>query len=190
MRPPCAEFHHIAAQRRLHYARRLGRDRRLESDHRQQVRFRDLRLNDGRAYRHERLASKYRSSFRNREHIAGEAQPGQHLEKLAARILELRNLAQVGDFLRGNPEVEQIVDDLLEPGGQDKIAIVRQSPHREIERRPILRFPGLEIAGSHGELAKIGVEAEAHYFFFVSGGASRTSPTACRKSLTTPASNS
>jgi hypothetical protein len=53
-----------------------------------------------------------------------------------------------------------------------------------------LSFAGLEIAGSHGELVQIGVKAEAHYFFFVSGCASRTSPTACRKSFTTLASNS
>ncbi len=98
--------------------------------------------------------------------------------------------AQVGDLLRCNAEVEQIVDGLREPGGQNEIAIVRQAPHGEFEGRAVVRFPGLEIAGSHGELVKIGDKAEAHYFFFVSGCASRTSPTACRNSLTTLASNS
>src|SRR5690349_14974279 len=190
MRAPRAEFHHVAAQRRLYHPRRLGRDRRLETDHRQQIGLRDLRLNDGRAYCHKRLAREYRGAFGYREHVAGEAQSSQHLEKLATRILELRDAPQVGDFLRGDLEVEKVVDGLRESGGQNEITIVRQPPHGEFEGRAILRFPGLEIAGSHGELIKIGGKAEAHYCFFFSGCASRTSPTACRKSFTMPASSS
>jgi len=42
-------YSHIAAQRRFHHPRGLGRNGRLETDHRQQVRLRDLGLDDGRA---------------------------------------------------------------------------------------------------------------------------------------------
>ena len=166
MRAPRPEFHHVAAQRRLHHPRRLGRDGGLEPDHRQQVRLRNLRLDHRRPHRQEWLAGEYRRALRHREHVAGEAQSSQHFEKRLAGVLELRNAAQVRNLLRRDAEVEQVFDGLRESGGQDEIAVVRQAPHGEFEGRAILRFPGLEIAGSHGELVKIGDEAEAHYFFF------------------------
>ena len=166
MRAPRAELHHVAAQRRLHHPRRLGRDGGLEPDHRQQVRLRNLRFNHGSADRQKWLTGKYRRALRHREQVAGEAQFSQHLEKCGARVAELRNAAEVRNFLRQNAEVEQVFHCLRQPRSQDEIAIIRQPPHGEFEGRAILSFPGLEVAGGHGELVKIGNEAKAHYFFF------------------------
>ena len=73
-------------------------------------------------------------------------------------MLELRQRAD-RRFRGGEAQVQQVVDGLRQPRGQNEIAIVRQPPHGELEGRAILRFPGLEIAGSHGELVKIGVES-------------------------------
>ena len=101
----------------------------------------------------------------------------------------MRDAAQVGDLFGGDAEVEQVVDGLREPSGQNEIAIIGQAPDRKFKGGAVVRFPGFEIAGSHGELVEIRDQAEAHYFFF-SGWASRTSPTAWRNSLTTLASNS
>ena len=134
MRAARAEFDDVAAECGLHYARRLGGDGGLETDHRQQVCFRDLRFDYRGAHGHERLAGEYRSAFGDREHVAGEAQSGQHVEERIARVFELRNAAQVGDFLRRDAEVQQVVDGLREPGRQNEIAIVAAGAGPKVQR--------------------------------------------------------
>ena len=76
-----AELDHGAAAGGLHTARRLGGDERLERERREQVGFRNLRLDDGRADGQHRLAGEQRRAFGHGEQVAGEAEVAQVVEE-------------------------------------------------------------------------------------------------------------
>ena len=69
-----SEFHYAAVARLSNYAGRLSRDQGLECDGREQVSVRDLRLDDRRTEREDRLAREEDGSFRHGGHVAGEAE--------------------------------------------------------------------------------------------------------------------
>ena len=76
-----AEFHDGASRGGVHHARRFGGDQGLERERGEQIGFRDLRFDDGRAHGHHRLAGEQRRAFGDRENIAREAEAAQIIEE-------------------------------------------------------------------------------------------------------------
>ena len=97
-------------------ARGFGRDQGLEGDGGQQVGFRDLGFDDGGADGEHGFAGEEQGAFGDGEEIAGEAEVAQVVEEGGAHLGELREAAEVVDFLGGEAEVEQVVDDLGDAG--------------------------------------------------------------------------
>lgn len=52
-------------------------------------------------------------------------------------------------------EVEEIIDGLREPGGENKIAVTGKLAKEKLEDRDFTALAGLEITGSHGELIEV-----------------------------------
>ncbi len=156
MRAARSEFDHGPSLGCRDAARGFGGDQRGESDGRKQVGFGDLGFDDGRAEGEHRLAGEERRAFRDGEQIAGEAEGVQVVEELGRRVAELRQAAEVGDFFIRELQVQQIIDGLRQPGGDDEVAVRGQAADGELERRDLIGFAGLEISRRHGELVEIG----------------------------------
>ena len=93
----------------------------------QQISLDDLRFDQRRANREERLARENRRAFPHGEKIAGEAQLAQRIEKFRRDALELRQrLADSGSRSSVKCRFVQILDYLLQAGRQHEIAVARQ----------------------------------------------------------------
>ena len=159
MRAARAELDHGPAAGHFHRARRLGRDERLEGHRREHVGFRDLRLDDGRADGEDRLAGKHRGAFGDGEEIAGEAEAAQVIEEGRRYQAERIEAAKVIDLFGGETQVEQVIDHLREAGGEDEIAMRRETADGVFEDGFLGDLAGFEVAGGHGELVEIGEES-------------------------------
>ena len=95
MRATGSELDYGVTQGSPHDACRLGGNGRLKPDGRQQIGFDQLRFDQGRSDGQERLTGEERRALAHGKEIAGEPQPGEHIEELGMRVLELR---QPGDF--------------------------------------------------------------------------------------------
>ena len=83
----------------------------------------------------------------------------QCLEETVGNAPELRQPAQVIDLFVGELQIEQIVDGLRQAGGENEIAITRQTAEEQLERRGFAGLACLKVAGRHGELVEVGEEA-------------------------------
>ena len=113
-----AEFHDTPAGCRLHNARGLGRHGGLVGQHGEQVRFGDLRLDDGRCHPQQRLLGKHHRAFGRRPQRARKAKLGQEFKKRRAGSLKGRVLPEKVDLVRLEREVLKILHRLLQPCGQ------------------------------------------------------------------------
>ncbi len=123
-----------------------------------------------RAQREERLAGEQRRAFGDREEVAGEAQAGEHVEEAGAGVRELRQRAEIVDLLRGEAQVQEILDRLCKARRQNEVAIVRQAADEQLKGGALFGLAGLEIARRHGELIEVGESSASDrqltYFFF------------------------
>src|ERR1022692_2428657 len=120
------EINYCAAARDFYHPSRLGGDQRLEADTGQQIGLDDLRFQQRRANSEEWLARENRRAFPHREKIAREAKLAKGVEELLRDDLELRQRFQISDFFFSEIEFGQILDYLLETGGQNEVAVARQ----------------------------------------------------------------
>ena len=140
-------------------ARGFGGDQGLEGDGGEQVGFRNLRFDDGRADGEHGLAGEEQGAFGDGEEVAGEAEVAEVIEEGRADAGELREAAEVVDFVGGEAEVEEVVDDLGDAGGDDVIAVRGEAADGEFEGGLLGGLAGLEVAGGHGELVEVGEKA-------------------------------
>src|SRR5207245_299314 len=78
------------------------------------------------------------------------------LVEARANPRELRQRAEVVDLGAGEAKLEKIGQGLLEPRRNDVLAILGQTADRKLERAPLGRLAGFEIAGRHGQLVQVG----------------------------------
>ena len=64
--------------------------------------------------------------------------------------------AQVSDIFVGESQVQEIIDGLGKPGGEDEVAIGGEAADGELERGDLVGFAGLEVSRRHGEFVEIG----------------------------------
>src|SRR5208283_4902018 len=74
-------------------------------------------------------------------------------------VAELRKAAEVIDLFGGETQVEQVIDHLGEAGGEDEIAVRRETADGEFENGFLGGLAGLEVAGGHSEFVEVGEES-------------------------------
>src|ERR1035437_5162644 len=105
------------------------------------------------------FAGEQDGAFGDGEEIAGEAEAAQVVEEGGAHLGELGEGAQVGDFLGGEAQVEEVVGDLGDAGYHRVITVGGQTADGEFECGLLSGLARLEVAGRHGEFVKVGKEA-------------------------------
>ena len=121
-------------------------------DLQQQIRLHELRLDGGRAHRDERLAREHGRALRHGPDVAGEAEVFQIVQKCLAEQLPA---AQIGNVLVGEVQVLNVIDDLLETGGDGVAAVVGHAAEEYIEVGDAILHVVVEIAVAHRQLIKI-----------------------------------
>jgi len=74
-------------------------------------------------------------------------------------MAELIEAAEIIDLFDGEAQVEQVVDHLGEAGGEDEIAMRRETADSVFENGFLGDLAGFEVAGGHGELVEVGEES-------------------------------
>ena len=121
-------------------------------DLQQQIRLHELRLNGRGAHRDERLTREHGRTLRHGPDVAGEAEVFQIVQKCLAEQLPA---AQVGNVLVGEVQVLNVVDDLLETGGDGVAAVVGHAAEEYIEVGDAILHVVVEIAVAHRQLIEI-----------------------------------
>ena len=137
-------------------ARGFGRDQSFEGDGGEQVGLRELAFDQRSPDVQDRLALVDDGAFGDGEDVAGEAEIGEVIPEAGGCVAEVGQAPKVGDFVRFEAEVQQVVEGPVEPGGEHEIAIARQPPDGEFEGPDLFVFPGREVARGHGEFVEVG----------------------------------
>ena len=156
MRPARAELHYRSSSGGVHNARRFGSDHRLEADGRKQERFGDLRFDQWRPQRQQRLAGKDRRAFAYGKQIAREAPAPEHFKEAVADARELLERAQVPNRFVVEAGVQQVIDRLLKAGCDQEITVRRIPPNEQLEDGDVIHLARLPEAGGHRQLIEIG----------------------------------
>ena len=117
---------------------------------------------DGRGTdRDQRLPGKYRRTLRNGINVAGKAEILQIGQKLLVKELPA---AKIGNILRAEMEVLDILDKLLQPRGNGKTAAVRHPAEKYIKVGDAILVTIFEIPVAHGQLVKIAEHGHVQLF--------------------------
>ena len=127
----------------------------------QEIRLHELRLDRGGAHRNERLAREHRRALRHGPDVAGEAEVFQIVQKCLAEQLPA---AQIGNVLVGEVQVLDVVDDLLETGGDGIAAVVRHAAEEHIKIRDAVLHAVLKITVAHRQLIEIAEHGHVERF--------------------------
>ena len=147
-----AEVGQDLARRRQHHARGFGCDQRLVMQNVDEARFDQLRLRQRRGDADQRLVGKADAAFGDRVHVAGEAERGKIIEQVVA---ETAGAFEPIDLGGGKPQRLQIIERIVEPGGEQKSAPRRQPAHEKLEYRLLVLSP-IQIGLDHVEFVEIG----------------------------------
>ena len=152
-------------------------------DLQQQVRLHELCLNGRGAHRDQWLTREHGRALRHGPDIAGEAEVFQIVEKCLAEQLPA---AQIGNVLVGEVQVLDVVDDLLETGGDGVAAVIRYAAEEHVKVADALAQSGLEVPVAHGELIEVAQHGQICLFFHPWGcllfgvGMLRSRPRGCQ----------
>ena len=152
MRAAETEIDQQLARRGEDAARRLGGDQRLEMQNVDEPGLDELRLRQRRGDAQDRFAGEKRRAFRHGVHIAGKAKRREIIEHVLSEAAGALEPCDVG---RGEAQIFQIVERLLEAGGEQKSAPPRQRAHEKLEHRG-LREASIQIGLDHVELVEVG----------------------------------
>ena len=150
--PAGAELQHGAAPGGPDDAVGLGGDEALVVDGQQQEGLQQLGLDGGGPDGEDGLVGEHRGSFGDGVDVAGEAEVCQVVQK---SLVEHVPAAEVLDVLRLKVEVLDILDDLLQPGGDGIAALVGHAAEVQVKVGDPVLVAGLEIAIAHGELVEV-----------------------------------
>ena len=134
---------------------RLSGDQCFKSNSRQQVGFRQLRLNKRRAKIHDGLTGVQNGTFRNCHNVAGKAEVRQIFPESRGDVLKTRQATKVQDISRLKAEIQQILAGAVQPRGDYKFAIPRQTPDGEFEGSNLSLFPGGEVTCRHRQFVEV-----------------------------------
>ena len=152
LRAARAELEHRASLCGAADAAGLRGNQALVVDLQQQVRLHKLRLNGRGAHRDERLTREHGRALRHGPDITGEAEVFQIVQKCLTKQLPA---AQIGNILVGEVQVLDVVDDLLETGGDGVAAVVGHAAEEYIEVGDAILHIVVEITVAHRQLIKI-----------------------------------
>ena len=130
-------------------------------DLQQKVGFHELRLNGGRAHRDERLAREHGCALRNGPDVAREPEILQIVQKSLAEQLPA---TQIGNVLVGEMQIFDVVDDLLETGGDGVAAVIRYAAEEHIEIRDAVLHIVLQITIAHRQLIEVAEHGHVQRF--------------------------
>ena len=121
-------------------------------DGQQRERLDELRLNGRGADDDQRLFREHRRPLRDGVDVAGKAEVPQIVQKLLAEQLpppKIRNI------LLGKVQVLDVVDQLLQSGGNGEAAAVRHFAEKHVEIGDAILVACLKVAIPHGQLIKV-----------------------------------
>ncbi len=123
-------------------------------------RFDKLRFGDRGCHSQDRLVGKEHGSFRHRVNGAGETKLLQIVQQLG---FEAAAVCQPLEFLGLESQVFQVLQHLLQSGGDEKASRWRQFAHEEFEHRRfvLIRF---DIGLKHRQLIEVGQQCGAMRF--------------------------
>jgi len=147
-----AEIGEDFPRRRQHHARGFRRDQRLEMQNVDQPRFDQLRLRQRRGDADQRLVGKTDSALGDRMHVAGEAEAAQIIEQI---FPEAAGAFEPVDLGGGELQRLEIIERVIEAGGEQEGAPRRQPPHEKLEHR-LAVLATIQIGLDHVELVEIG----------------------------------
>ena len=128
----------------------------------QQEGFDKLSLNGGCPDGEDRLPGEDGGAFGYRPNIAGKLEVLQVLQKALA---EAALAPQVADVFLGKVQVLNVVDDLLQTGGDGEAAPIGNIAEENVEIADLIHISlGLEVAVAHGEFVKITQQCVVHVF--------------------------
>jgi hypothetical protein len=130
------------------HARCLGRDQRLIMQQIDNSGFNELRLRQRRGYAQDRLVGKKYRTLGHCMHVPAEAEVGKSVEQ---RISEAPGRGKPIDVLGREPQPFQVIEDLFEPGCDQKSPSAGKLAEKEF-KHSCLRVPMLEIRLQHVEL--------------------------------------
>ena len=146
------EFQNSTAFGSTNHTVGLGGDEALVVDTQQQVGLDELGLNSGGTDRQDGLIGEHGSTLGHCPDIAGEMEISQIRQELLAEELPA---TKVFDILRGEVQVLNVLDDLLQTGSDGKAAAIGTTAEEQIEIGNPVLIAGGKIALGHGQLVKI-----------------------------------
>ena len=146
------EFQHRPSLGRTDHAVCLGGDQALMVDGQQQEGFDQLCLNGRGTDRQDRLLGENRRTLGNGPNIAGELEMRQVIQEFLAEQVPAPEILDVRRF---ETQFLDIVDDLLQAGGNGKSAAVGTLAVKHIEISDLIPVIFLEIAVGHGQLIEV-----------------------------------
>ena len=152
MRSAQAEIDERAAGGGENTADRLGCDHRLELQQVDDPRFDELRLANRRHDAQQGLVGKAERAFGQCIDVAAEVPVGERRDEIRAKTPAV---AQPVQFVGRETGVLEMVEHLLEAGGDEEVALFRQLADEELEHRRLVHA-AREIGLQHGELVEIG----------------------------------
>ena len=162
VRASAAELDDRAAVGRRDHAGRLAGDRCLERHEREQRRLDQLRLAGRRGHTQDRLVVEDDLAFLHGPQVAGEAKRGEVLlEEGGRHIRQVRQASQPRDLVVSEAQRGEIFDRLLEAGGHQVLAGLRQLADEQLERTE-RGLAGRVVPGHHRDLIEVGGERAGH----------------------------
>ena len=117
---------------------------------------------DGRgAHHHQRLTGKHGGTLGNGVDIAGEAEVPQIVQKLLAEQIAA---AEIGDVLFAEMQVFDVVDQLLQTGGDGEAALIGHLAEEHIEIGDAVLVSVAEVSVAHGQLVKVAQHGHVQLF--------------------------
>ncbi len=138
-------------------ARRLRGDGCLERDLVEREGLHQLGLGDGCGDLQQRLVGQDHPPLRNGIDVAGEPKGAEPVHGLGGKP----GVGHPGEVLVGEAERLEVVEAVLEPGGDEEAATRRQPPDEETERGQGHHAPA-QVACRHVEFVEVGDEACTH----------------------------
>ena len=152
LRAAGAELHHGAASGGADDAVGLGGDEALVVDGQKRKGLEQLRLDRGRAHNDHRLLGEHGRALGHGVNITAEAEVGKIVEKLLA---EDAARAEIGDIPLVKVQILDIVDQLVEAGGDGVPAAVRHGAEINVEIGYAILESGFQVTIAHGQLIEI-----------------------------------
>ena len=156
--PAQAELHDGVSFGRVYHPGRLGGNQALVVDDGQKGSLNQLGFHNGGNDLYQGFPGKYHRALGDGINISAEMEVFQVGQKV---FVEEIQASQIGNILRGEPEAFDIVNHLLQTGGDGITAVAGVFAVENIENNGLIRM-GFEIALHHGQFIQVSQQGEIH----------------------------